>query len=488
MNKYLRQLFTAVIALFVVLGLSSTIIMAISSSTLNNDSRNARALYHQLGAYRGAILASDGTVMAQSEPVNDAFKYQRTYSNGPLYAPVTGFFSINQTADRGLEASRSMLLSGEADSLIWQRAKAMLTGSTNQGASIETSINPKIQQVAYDQLGTRDGAAVAIEVKTGRILAMVSTPSYDPNQLATHDSDAAAKTYNELAAGGDSPLINRATSQLYPPGSPFKTIVASAALETGDYQTDTQIPAGSSYTLPGTNTQLPNAVYQGNGTDGKMSLQDAITWSSNTAFAQLGVALGQDKVSDMATKLGFGSTITIDGTENTGTPMTATASTFPSSSTADKLALASIGQGDTTATPLQMAMVAQAIANDSKLMRPTLVDRVRASDLTVLSETKSQVMAEAFSKDTADKLTTMMESVVTKANPTLAINGISVAAKTGTAEIGIDNSSIDGWVIGFAPADDPQIAVAVLVHNTDLYGSFAAGPIMRAMIQEALQQ
>lgn len=345
MNKYLRQLFTAVIALFVVLGLSSTIIMAISSSTLNNDSRNARALYHQLGAYRGAILASDGTVMAQSEPVNDAFKYQRTYSNGPLYAPVTGFFSINQTADRGLEASRSMLLSGEADSLIWQRAKAMLTGSANQGASIETSINPKIQQVAYDQLGTRDGAAVAIEVKTGRILAMVSTPSYDPNQLATHDSAAAAKTYNELAAGGDSPLINRATSQLYPPGSPFKTIVASAALETGDYQTDTQIPAGSSYTLPGTNTQLPNAVYQANGTDGKISLQDAITWSSNTAFAQLGVALGQDKVSDMATKLGFGSTITIDGTENTGTPMTATASTFPSSSTADKLALASIGQG-----------------------------------------------------------------------------------------------------------------------------------------------
>ena len=167
MNKYLRQLFTAVIALFVVLGLSSTIIMAISSSTLNNDSRNARALYHQLGAYRGAILASDGTVMAQSEPVNDAFKYQRTYSNGPLYAPVTGFFSINQTADRGLEASRSMLLSGEADSLIWQRAKAMLTGSANQGASIETSINPKIQQVAYDQLGTRDGAAVAIDWEHG---------------------------------------------------------------------------------------------------------------------------------------------------------------------------------------------------------------------------------------------------------------------------------------------------------------------------------
>ena len=162
MNKYLRQLFTAVVALFVILGLSSTIIMAVRANALNNDPRNARSLYHQLGAYRGAILASDGTVMAKSEPVNDAFKYLRTYSNGPLYAPVTGFFSINQTADRGLEASRSMLLNGEADSLIWQRAKAMLTGTTNQGASIETSIDPKLQQVAYDQLGTRDGAAVAI--------------------------------------------------------------------------------------------------------------------------------------------------------------------------------------------------------------------------------------------------------------------------------------------------------------------------------------
>ncbi|KAB7788797.1 peptidoglycan D,D-transpeptidase FtsI family protein [Bifidobacterium cebidarum] len=488
MNKYLRQLFTAVVCLFVVLGLSSSIIMAVRANSLNNDSRNARSLYHQLGAYRGAILASDGTVMAQSEPVNDAFKYQRTYSNGPLYAPVTGFFSISQTADRGLEASRSMLLNGEADSLIWQRAKAMLTGSANQGASIETSIDPKLQQVAYDQLSSRDGAAVVLEAKTGRILAMVSTPSYDPNQLASHDATAAAKAYNDLAAGESSPLINRATSQLYPPGSTFKTIVASAALETGDYQLDTQIPAGAAYTLPGTTTQLPNAAPQANGADGKITLQNAVAYSSNTAFAQLGVALGEDKVSETATKLGFGSTITIDGTNSTGTPMTATASTFPSGTTPDRLALASIGQGDTKATPLQMAMVAQAIANDGKLMRPTIVDRVRASDLSVINQTTPQTMAKVFSKDTADKLTTAMESVITEANPSLAIDGITIAAKTGTAQIGVDNTSIDGWIIGFAPADDPQIAVAVMVHNTDLLGSLAAGPIMRAIIQEALQQ
>ena len=488
MNKYLRQLFTAVVALFVILGLSSTIIMAVRANALNNDPRNARSLYHQLGAYRGAILASDGTVMAKSEPVNDAFKYLRTYSNGPLYAPVTGFFSINQTADRGLEASRSMLLNGEADSLIWQRAKAMLTGATNQGASVETSIDPKLQQVAYDQLGTRDGAAVAIEVSTGRILAMVSTPSYDPNKLATHDTKAASQAYNELSAGQNSPLINRATSQLYPPGSTFKTIVAATALESGDYDTDTQIPAGASYTLPGTSTNLTNTTTAANGIDGKITLQDALTYSSNTAFAQLGVKLGQDKIAEQAKKLGYGSSITIDGTSSSGRPMKSIAAKFPDTLSDDKVALASIGQGDVLSTPLQNAMVAAAIANDGKLMRPTLVDRVRASDLSTLSETTPEVMSTAFSSSTASKLNQMMQSVVEHDAPSLQLSGIKVAAKTGTAQIGSSNQTNDAWVIGFAPADNPKIAVSVVIHNVNQYGVEAAGPIMRSLMEEALKQ
>ena len=488
MNKYLRQLFTAVVALFVILGLSSTIIMAVRANALNNDPRNARSLYHQLGAYRGAILASDGTVMAKSEPVNDAFKYLRTYSNGPLYAPVTGFFSINQTADRGLEASRSMLLNGEADSLIWQRAKAMLTGATDQGASIETSIDPKLQQVAYDQLGTRDGAAVAIEVSTGRILAMVSTPSYDPNKLATHDTKAASQAYNELSAGQNSPLINRATSQLYPPGSTFKTIVAATALESGDYDTDTQIPAGASYTLPGTSTNLTNTTAAANGIDGKITLQDALTYSSNTAFAQLGVKLGQDKIAEQAKKLGYGSSITIDGTSSSGRPMKSVAAKFPDTLSDDKVALASIGQGDVLSTPLQNAMVAAAIANDGKLMRPTLVDRVRASDLSTLSEATPEVMSTAFSSSTASKLNQMMQSVVEHDAPSLQLSGIKVAAKTGTAQIGSSNQTNDAWVIGFAPADNPKIAVSVVIHNVNQYGVEAAGPIMRSLMEEALKQ
>ena len=191
MNKSLRQLFTIVVALFVILGMSTTIITAIRANQLNSDPRNTRALYHEYGAPRGAILASDGSVIAKSDPSNDAFSYQRSYAAGELYAPVTGFFSISQRGWSGIEASRSSLLSGQSDQLVWQRFKSLFTGHENKGATIETSIDPKIQQAAYNGLANNDGAAVAIEVKTGRILAMASTPSYDPNQLASHDTSEA---------------------------------------------------------------------------------------------------------------------------------------------------------------------------------------------------------------------------------------------------------------------------------------------------------
>nr|WP_217625694.1 MULTISPECIES: penicillin-binding protein 2 [Bifidobacterium] len=484
----MRQLFTAVIVLFTVLGLSTTIITAIRAAALNSDTRNTRALYHEYGAPRGSILAADGTVLAKSEPVNDAFKYQRSYPQGSLYAPVTGYFSISQRADRGIEASRNSLLSGESNSLFWQRIKSTLTGSENKGATIETSIDTKLQTIASQALNNQQGAVIAMEPSTGRILAMVSNPSYDPNQLTSHDGATLKQNYAALTQDPTNPMLNNTTSQLFPPGSTFKTVVAAAALETGDYQTDTQVPAGASYTLPGTVTALTNASSAGNGSNGSMSLEDALAYSSNTAFAQLGVALGQDKLADMATKLGFGSSLVVDGSDTTGSPMKAVASNFPTSLTDDKLALASIGQGDVTETPLQNVMIASAIANDGKLMQPTLVDRVRASDLSVISETHARTMSEPFSADTANKLTQMMQTVVTKDAPSLAIDGVSVAAKTGTAQIGSDNSANDGWVIGFAPADNPKIAVAVVIHNTNTYGVNSAGPVFRTVLQEALQQ
>ncbi|EFA22350.1 peptidoglycan D,D-transpeptidase FtsI family protein [Bifidobacterium gallicum] len=488
MNKYLRQIFTAVVVLFVILGISSSIIMTVRSNNLAHDARNVRSLYASYGSNRGSILAADGTVIAKSDPTNDSFKYQRIYSDGSMYAPITGYFSVAQLADRGIEASRDALLTGESDALFWQRFVTTFTGEANQGASIETSIDPGIQSVAYNMLKDSDGAAVAIEPSTGRILAMVSTPSYDPNSLAMHSTGQASQAYSQLANEAANPMLNRTINELYPPGSTFKTVVAATALETGDYHLDTQIPAGASYTLPGTATQLTNAVWQANGTDGKISFEDAMAYSSNTAFAQLGVALGDQKISDMAKKLGFDAPIMVDGTNATGLPMRAVASQFPTNASADRLALASIGQGDTLVTPLQDALIAATIANKGKVMQPTLVDRVRLSDLSVLPDTKPQTINKAFSEDTASALTQAMQAVVTKENPNLAIPGVNVAAKTGTAQIGENNSAIDGWVMGFAPAENPKIAVAVVVHNVDLMGSFAAGPVMKAMIEEALKQ
>ena len=485
MNKSLRQLFNAVIVLFVILGISSTIIMVVRANSLNADSRNMRALYHEYAAPRGAILASDGTVMAMSDPIDDSFQYQRKYMNGNVYAPVTGYYSITSPADRGIEASRDRLLSGQSDSLWMDRAKSLFTGTQNKGASIETSINPRMQETAYRMLGGMSGSVVAIEPSTGRILAMVSTPSYDPGALTGHDSSDASKAYQELASRADNPMLNRATSQLYPPGSTFKVVMAAAALESGQYSPDSEIPAGASYTLPGTAYDMTNATATGDGVNGKISMQDALAYSSNTAFSQLGVSLGGKTIADQAKKFGYGSTITLDGTNSSGSPMRAVASKFPGEQTPDKIALASIGQGDTLATPLQDAMIAAAVANGGKLMQPTLVDRVRSSDLSVISETTPSVYSQTFSADTSQALTQMMEGVTTKSYPDLQIPGMQVASKSGTAQIGADNTSNDGWMIGFAPADKPKVAVAVVVHGISSYGMEIAGPIMKSVMQEA---
>lgn len=488
MNKSLKELFIAVVVLFVVLGISSTIITSINANALNADPRNRRALYHEFGAPRGAILTSDGTIIAKSDPSKDAFVYQRHYSNGPVYAPITGYFSISQRADRGIEASRNSLLSGESDALFWQRFRSLFTGVTNRGASIETSIDAKLQNLAYSLLKDKDGALVAIEPKTGRIRAMVSTPSYDPNYLALHNIAAVNKSYEQITSDISNPMLNRTISELYAPGSTFKTIVAAAALESGKYQPDTLIPAGSSYTLPGTSVSLTNVGYQANGKNGKISFEDALAYSSNTAFAQLGNSLGSDAIIKQAKKFGFFDSLTVDGSDSTGFPIRSVSSTLSIKPTPDKLALESIGQGDAKVTPLQNAMIAAAIANGGTLMKPTIVDCVRSSDLSVLSQTKPMVMNQVMSGDSAAKLVSMMQAVVIKENPNLSLPNIHVAAKTGTAQIGLHNQAANGWVIGFAPAEDPKIAIAVVVHNTSTFGSYAAGPIMRQVMKEALTQ
>lgn len=488
MNKYLRQLFTAVIALFVILGLSTTTISVFRANSLASDARNRRSYYKEFTAWRGSILASDGSTIASSSESNDAFEYQRSYEDGEVYAAVSGYFSISQGADRGIEASRDQLLNGASNSLLFDQLRMLLTGSEIRGATIETSINPSLQQTAYNALSKYEGALVAIEPSTGRILAMVSTPSYDPNTLAVHDTAAVNTTYSDLVNSEGNPMLNRAISELYPAGSTFKTVVAACALETGEYDANSMIDAGSSYTLPGTSVNLTNSSTAANGVNGEISFTNALAYSSNTAFAQLGVSLGLSAVREQAEKFGFNTSITVDKSDADSIAMTSVSSVFPKSMTEDRLALASIGQGDLLITPLQNAMIAAAIANDGVLMQPTLVDRTRSSDLSVIASTTPTVYSNAMSAESAHTLTEMMEAVISKSYPSLMIDGVSIAAKSGTAQIGENNESTDAWMMGFAPADNPQIALAVVIHDVSVFGGAIAGPIMRSVIQEALSQ
>ncbi len=488
MNTSLHRLYIAVLVLFLILGMSTTWFTVLGAQPLNNDPRNTRALYHEYAIPRGAITASDGTVLASSKPSNDAYKYDRVYSDGTLYAPVTGYFSVVSRAGGGIESAENSLLTGQNDALWWQRLTSIFSGKSNQGATIETSISTTLQKTAKQALNGQEGAVVAIEPSSGRILALYSSPSYDPNTLATHDTKAATKTYDMLAQEDPSPLLSAATSQTMPPGSQFKLVVAAAALESGQYTEDTRIPAVASYTLPGTSTQLTNATHpELYGSDSTLTLSDAIAYSSNTAFAQLGVTLGNEKIASMARKFGFNQRITIAGSQSTGTPLKSAASVFPTDAKNDRLALASIGQGDTTATPLQMAMVSAAIANKGTLMQPTLVDRVRGADLSVISQTSPTVRSKVMSQNSASQLNDMMQQVTQKFAPYVAPSGIKVAVKTGTAQTGVGNTGIDAWITGFAPADDPKIAICVVVRNAGTYAGDTAGPVLRKMVEAALK-
>jgi peptidoglycan glycosyltransferase len=489
MNRSLRQLFIAIIVLFTILGLSTTVFMVVRANTLNEDPRNTRALYHEYAVPRGSITASDGTVLAQSTQSNDAFQYKREYPGGSLYAPITGYFSVVSRAGHGIEASENALLTGQTDSLWYQRLRALFTGQANHGATIETSIDPSLQKLAVRLLAGRRGAVVAMDPRTGRILALASSPSYDPNQLATHDTKAATRAYQELAVQKPSPLNSVATQQLFPPGSSFKIVVAAAALESGKYTPDTQVSSPSSYILPGTHTPLTNSESWRYTMSTKLSLEDAFAYSSNTAFAQIGVSLGADQISSIANHLGFGSPITIDGSQTSGTPMRTATAVFPAHPTDAQLALNSIGQGSTTETVLQNAMIASAVANNGTLMQPTLVDRVRSADLSVISQTTPSIFSHPFSSTTADQLNQMMQAVVTKGWPQLEISpSIQVAAKTGTAQTGFNNQgATDNWITGFAPASNPKIAVAVMIQGERGFGGTVAGPVMKQVMEAALK-
>ena len=489
MNTPLRRLAAVVAVLFALLFASATNVQFVQAHALDAKPGNARTLYKNYGRERQPIILA-GRQIAVSTKSDDEYKYLRRYPDGPLYAGVTGYYSVAYNSVTGMEAAAGSLLSGTDDRLFVRRVTDLLTGKPAKGATVELTLNARAQQAAWDALGNQRGAVVALDPSTGAILALVSKPSYDPNQLATHDSKAAKAAYTRLFGDPERPLNNRATGELYPPGSTFKLITAAAALESGDYDLDTEIDGPASFTPPRTKTPLVNDFPGACGPNDKVTLIEALRMSCNTAFGSLGLALGEPAMLEQAKRFGFGVDLKI--------PTSVVASQFPNALEPAYLAQSSIGQYDVRVTPMQMAMVSAAIANRGVLMKPHLVNRVLNADMTVMSRPEPEEIGRSVSRSTADRLTTMMERVVTEGTGTRAqIDGVRVAGKTGTAEHGKDaqgrERSPHAWFTAFAPADDPKIAVAVLVEDGGTLGDAASGgrvaaPIAKRVMEAVINQ
>lgn len=482
MNRELKRVSIVVLIMFLALFGSTTAIQAIAADGLRADPRNARTIYASFSAERGPILV-DGNPIALSVPIDDDFRFQRQYPGGLLYAPVTGYLTLFG-APTGIEGAMNAELSGTANQQFLDQVTQLMTGQSPKGAAVELTLDPAVQQVAWDALAGAGltGAVVALDPKTGAVLAMVSNPTFDPNALASHDTVAVEALYQQLLADSSDPLINRAIAgDLDPPGSTFKLVVGAAALEEG-LSPDTAFPNPSSLQLPQSNNVIFNADGGNCGGVGDVTIADAIRLSCNIPMAQLGAQLGWRALFEQSERFGFGTSFDI--------PMATEPSVYPRALDEPQTMLSAFGQYTVRASPLQMAMVSAAIANGGQVMVPNLVEQVISPDLRVLESFSPQVWGQAVSPQTAATLSQIMVSAVANGSGGNAIiGGVDVAGKTGTAENGDGPFSL--WFTGFAPADDPKVAVAVVVQDGGGFGQSSTGnqlaaPIARAVMEAVL--
>ena len=484
MNREMKRVSVVMLVMFLALFAAATVIQVGQADSLASDSRNTRTLFDSFKAQRGPIMAGD-TVLAQSVPVDDEFRFLRQYTNPPVFAPVTGFFSLNQGLS-GIESSENSYLTGSNSSQFLEQMNSILTGRPTQGASVNLTIRPDVQQVAWDALGDYQGAVVVTEVATGKILAMVSKPSFDPGVLAGHNSEAVIDYYNVLDNDPAQPLINRPIGALNPPGSTFKLVTAAALLESGLFTPESTVPNRARLLLPGTDVEIRNSNGKACGPGEQVSLFTAVSLSCNVPLAEFALALGYKPLVDMARKFGFNQSFDV--------PMTTARSFIPQVLDEPQTALASFGQFDVRATPLQITLVSAAIAYGGLEMYPTLIESITASDLRPISTFTPREFSRPISAETAAQITAMMQASVSNGAATSAsIDNVSVAGKTGTAENGPDEP-YTLWFTGFAPAEsEPKYAITVVVENgggmgTNGNGNLIAAPIARAVLEAVLQK
>ncbi|MHA3018655.1 D,D-transpeptidase PbpA [Mycobacterium sp. BMJ-28] len=489
MNTALRRLSVTIMVLIVLLLANATFTQVFTADGYRTDPRNQRVLLDEYSRQRGQISAG-GQLLAYSVSTNGRFRFLRVYPNPLAYAPVTGFYSL-QYSSSGLERAEDAILNGSDERLFGRRLADFFTGRDPRGGNVSTTINPQVQQAAWDAMqrgcdGPCKGSVVALEPSTGKILAMVSAPSYDPNQLASHDGAEQSATWQQLRDNPDTPLVNRAISETYPPGSTFKVITTAAALQAGSTP-DTQLTSASRIALPDSTATLENYGGSSCGNGPTASLREAFARSCNTAFVQLGINTGADKLHATARAFGLDE-------PPTPIPLQVADSTIGPIDDRAALGMSSIGQKDVAVTPLQNAMVAATIANDGVTMTPYLVDGLKGPDLSNIATTAPQELRRAVSPQVAATLTDLMVGAEQVTQQKGAIAGVQIASKTGTAEHGTDprNTPPHAWYIAFAPAQAPKVAIAVLVENggdrLSATGGAVAAPIGRATIAAALRE
>jgi len=493
-DRQIRKLGIALLALFLIAFAQVNYIQVFAADRIAEDPANAqRQLIAEYKVDRGSILAADGTtILASSRKSPGALRFQRRYPHAELYAHETGFYSF-VFGRTELEQSYNDFLTGDAAELLPQTFTDLILGRPKQGATIVTTLVPEIQEAAAAaaQAEAGDVAIAAIDPATGDVLALVSEPSYEPNLLASQDPKVVRDSWDELNADPEKPLLSRASDELFPPGSTFKLVTASAALQNG-FGPESLWPNPNELDLPLTDATIEN--FGGSTCSGgsQITLADALRQSCNVVFGGVGLELGAEKLAEQARAYGFTAEA---GQDLVPFDIPWTSGVFPAPETfVDRepaVAISAIGQQDVAANPLQMALVAAAIANDGVEMQPRLVTEARDPSGRVIAEFDPHEFSEPLSPENAAALTQMMVGVVESGTGTAAqIPGVTVAGKTGTAQHG-DGEDPHAWFVCFAPAEAPRIAVAVIVLDGGSLGSEATGgqvaaPIARAVLEAGL--
>lgn len=487
MTRQIRRIAVGVVVLFAALFVNLNLIVVLQGEDLTGDERNARGLLAEYSIPRGAMVAGIGAAseeVAGTVETEGRLVYERTYRDGPTYAHITGFHSFVYGRSE-LESSFNAYLTGSAPEAFARNLADLLAGRQRAGDTLQLTVEPAVQQAAADAIAGREGAVVALDPRSGAILALASAPSYDPNLLASHSDSEVREAWTQLGERAIDPRLNRAVRETYPPASTFKIVTAAAALERGA-SGSTEFPDPVRLELPLTEASIGNF---GGGVcnDGdSVTLAQAMTVSCNTTFGMIGLDLGAEQLAEQAERFGFNEAWDLQ------IPDPAT-SVMPAELDAPSTAQSAIGQRDVRVSPLQMALVSAAVANDGVIMEPRIVNHVEDVAGRILArfdpvEATLGSQPTAMSRETAAELRDMLvQAVDSGTGRNAAIDGVQVAGKTGTAQRG-DGQPPTVWFTGFAPAEDPHVAVAVVVVDADAgdTGGGVAAPIAREVMQAAL--